>query len=146
MVSDADQAAARPPEAVRFRLYGGLRVTRDGRDVTPTQPKQRAILALLLATDRSVPVSEMIDAFWSREPAASVLNQIHRHIGALRRLCEPELGRRQTGRYLASVGNGYRMHVSPENLDVLQFRATIAQAERLDGVHRRRVFGTYLSA
>ena len=133
-------------EAVRFILYGGLRVTRDGRDVNLTQPKQRAILALLLATGRSVPVSEMIDAFWPREPAVSVLNQIHRHIGALRRLCEPELGRRQTGRYLASVGNGYRIHVSPENLDVLRFRATIAQAERLDGGHRRHVFDTYLSA
>ena len=145
-MSEADQGAARPPEALRFRLYGGLSVTRDGRDVALNQPKQRAILALLLATDRSVPVSEMIDACWPREPAASVLNQIHRHIGALRRVFEPELGRRQTGRYLASVGNGYRIHVSPENLDVLRFRATIAQAERLDGVDRRRVFGTYLSA
>src|ERR1700755_1346625 len=97
-----------------------------------TQPRQRAMLALLLATRGSVPVSEMIDAFWPREAAASVLNQIHRHIGALRRLCEPELGRRQAGRYIPSAGNGYRIHVTADSLDIRQFRATIAEAERLD--------------
>jgi len=53
---------------------------------------------LLLATpDESIPIAEMIDAFWPGKPAGSVLNQIHRHIGALRRLCEPGLARRQTG-------------------------------------------------
>lgn len=141
MVGDAGQ------EEIRFHLYGGLRVTRGGRDIQLTQPKQRAILALLLATpDRAVPVPEMIDAFWPREPAGSVLNQIHRHIGALRRLCEPELARRQTGRYIASVGNGYRLRLTAESLDVLRFRATIAQAEQLDHARPHRVFSLYLAA
>jgi len=147
MVSDAGRSAANPDEAVRFRLFGGLRVTRGGRDIPLTQPKQRAILALLLATpDESIPVAEMIDAFWPGKPAESVLNQIHRHIGALRRLCEPGLARRQTGRYIASVGNGYHLRVTTESVDVLRFRATIAQAEQLDPAHRHDVFSRYLAA
>jgi len=44
------------------------------------------------------------------------------------------------------VGNGYQLRVTTESLDVLRFRATIAQAEQLDPAHRQEVFSRYLAA
>ncbi len=133
---------------VRFALFGGVRVVRDGVEVEITQPKQRAILALLLsAPGEQVTLSEFIDALWSGEPAASVTNQIHRHVGALRRAFEPELQRRQVGRYIVSAGTGYRLVASAEDCDVLRFRSLVQEAQRLAGAGQaREATRTYLSS
>ena len=58
-------------------------------------------------------------------------NQIHRHVGALRRICQPELQRRQAGRYIVAAGSGYRLIVGPENCDVMKFHKAAASAHRL---------------
>ncbi len=118
-------------ERVRFGLFGGVRVVRGGAEVELTQPKQRAILALLLSTPTEpVYMSEIIDALWSDEPAASVTNQIHRHVGSLRRVFQPGLPRRQTGRYLLPAGTGYRLAVGSDDCDVLRFRTLLREAAR----------------
>ncbi|WP_433167137.1 BTAD domain-containing putative transcriptional regulator [Kribbella sp. CA-247076] len=117
---------------VRFGLFGGVRVIRAGVEIPVTQRKQRAILGLLLATPgETVGLSELVDELWPGEPAASVTNQIHRHIGALRRICEPQLVRREAGRYLLPAGTGYRLVAGPEESDVAQFRAAVRQARGL---------------
>jgi DNA-binding SARP family transcriptional activator len=124
---------------IRFALFGGVRVIRDGVEIEVTQPKQRAILALLLAVPREpVPLSELVDTLWPGEPSASVINQIHRHVGALRRICEPALPRRATGRYLLPAGGGYRLVVDAGDCDVLQFRGLVREAARLAGAGDRR--------
>jgi DNA-binding SARP family transcriptional activator/tetratricopeptide (TPR) repeat protein len=122
----------RTDKPVRFGLFGGLRIIRDGVEIEVTQPKQRAILAVLLATPgEPVSLSEMIDALWPGEPAASVTNQIRRHVGSLRRTCQPGLRRRQVGRYIVAAGTGYRLVVGAEDCDVLRFRSLVGEARRL---------------
>jgi DNA-binding SARP family transcriptional activator/tetratricopeptide (TPR) repeat protein len=135
-------------ESVRFALFGGVRILRGGAEVDLRQPKQRAILALLLSTPGEVvSVSEIIDALWSGEPAASVTNQIHRHVGALRRACEPELPRRQIGRYILPAGSGYRLVAGTADCDVLRFRSLVQEAYQLAGTGMRKEAGsTYLSS
>ena len=135
-------------EAVSFALFGGVRVVRGGAEVELTQPKQRAILALLLsAPGEPVYMSEIIDALWPGEPAASVTNQIHRHIGSLRRAFQPELQRRQAGRYLLPTGTGYRLVAGPGGSDVLRFRSLIQEADQLAHAGRRTEAGrAYRSA
>ena len=96
-----------------------------------TQPKQRAILALLLSTpSEPVYMSQIIDALWPGDPAASVTNQVHRHVGSLRRVFQPGLPRRQTGRYLLPAGTGYRLAVGSDDCDVLRFRSLLREASR----------------
>ena len=127
-----------PGEPVAFRLFGGARIVRAGVEVAVKQRKQRAILAVLAASPgEPIALSELIDTLWTGEPAATVTNQIHRHIGALRRLCEPDLARRQVGRYLVTAGNGYRLVVTVGNCDVLQFRSLTQKAHRLADLGRR---------
>ncbi|MCW2671139.1 MAG: putative AfsR family transcriptional regulator [Frankiales bacterium] len=117
---------------VYFLLFGGVRIVRGDAEVELRQPKQRAILALLLSTPgEPVSVSEIIDALWSDEPAASVTNQIHRHVGSLRRACQPELQRRQIGRYILPAGTGYRLVAGSEDCDVLRFRSLVQEAYQL---------------
>jgi DNA-binding SARP family transcriptional activator len=143
---DGPQPAA--DDSVGFFLFGGVRVERGGAEVALTQPKQRAILALLLAAPgEPVYMSEIIDALWSGEPAASVTNQIHRHIGSLRRVFQPGLLGRQAGRYLLPAGTGYRLVAGPGDCDVLRFRALIDEAHQLARAGKRHEAGrAYRSA
>jgi DNA-binding SARP family transcriptional activator len=135
-------------DTVRFALFGGVRVVRAGAEVELTQSRQRAILALLLSSPgEPVYVSEIIDALWSGEPAASVTNQIHRHVGALRRVFQPGLARRQVGRYLLPAGTGYRLVAGPGDCDVLRFRGLIQEAYQLARTGKRTEAGrAYRSA
>ena len=143
-----DGEASLTGERVRFGLFGGVRVVRGGAEVELTQPKQRAILALLLSTpSEPVYMSEIIDALWSDEPAASVTNQIHRHVGSLRRVFQPGLPRRRTGRYLLPAGTGYRLAVGSDDCDVLRFRTLVGEASQFTRAGQRsEARRTYLSA
>lgn len=136
---DQKSRAEHPPgRPVRFSLFGGARVERGGVEIEVTQPKQRAVLSLLLATPGDVvSLSEITQALWSGEPAASVTNQIHRHVGLLRRICQPGLERRKSGDFILASGAGYRLVVAPENCDVLRFRGLVVDAQRLAQEGRR---------
>ncbi|NYJ75600.1 AfsR/SARP family transcriptional regulator [Allobranchiibius huperziae] len=122
----------RSPENVRFFLFGGVRIVRDGVEIAVTQPKQRGLLALLLANvGETLTVDSIVDALWNGEPAPTAVNQIHRHVGALRRACQPGLGRRHSGRFITGIGRGYRMAVDPDACDVTEFRQVAARAREL---------------
>jgi DNA-binding SARP family transcriptional activator/tetratricopeptide (TPR) repeat protein len=146
MSDDAGGGASAEP--VRFVLFGGARVIRGGVVVEVSQPKQQRLLALLMADPgRPVGLSEIVATLWSSDPAASVTNQIHRHIGALRRLCEPTLERRGTGRYIVPAGGGYRLAVSESTSDVLRFRRLVLDAQRrTEAGERRLALGAYVAA
>ncbi|MEU7378943.1 MULTISPECIES: hypothetical protein [unclassified Streptomyces] len=51
------------------------------------------------------------------------VNVAQRHIGALRRLLEPELPARSPSRWLVRGAGGYHLEVEPGSLDPLRFRA-----------------------
>jgi DNA-binding SARP family transcriptional activator/tetratricopeptide (TPR) repeat protein/type II secretory pathway predicted ATPase ExeA len=117
---------------VRFALFGGLRVWRGAVEMALGPPRQRALLQLLLvAGGEPVSLGEILTALWVHEPAASATNQVHRHIGELRRRFEPELGRREVGRWLLPTSSGYRVAVDATNFDLLQFRSLLREAENL---------------
>jgi DNA-binding SARP family transcriptional activator len=108
---------------VRFALFGGVRAWRGDVELRLGPPRQRALLQLLLvAGGEPVSLSEILTALWLDEPAASATNQVHRHVGELRRRFEPELGRRDVGRWLLPTSSGYRLAVDATNLDLLRFR------------------------
>ncbi|MFG1803764.1 BTAD domain-containing putative transcriptional regulator [Micromonospora carbonacea] len=116
-----------------LEVMGPLRVRRSGVELDPGPRQQRLVLALLLAdAGRTVPVGEIVDALWE-EPPAHAVNVVQRHIGGLRRLLEPGLAARSTGRWIASDPAGYRLLATAEQLDLLRFRALVrrgAAAER----------------
>jgi DNA-binding SARP family transcriptional activator len=117
---------------VRFALFGGVRAWRGEVELPLGPPRQRALLQLLLvASGEPVSLGEILTALWMDEPAASATNQVHRHVGELRRRFEPELGRREVGRWLLPTSSGYRLVVDATSLDLLRFRDLLREGEKL---------------
>ncbi len=119
------------PEPVRFAVLGSVRVWRTGTELELGRPQERALLALLLVrAGQPVAVAEIVDALWGRRPPDSAVNVVRRHVGSLRRLLEPGLPHRATGRWLLRSAGGYRLATDGDSLDLLRFRALRTEAAR----------------
>ncbi|WP_285596719.1 AAA family ATPase [Kineosporia sp. NBRC 101731] len=116
-------------DTLRLNILGPLRVWRGGTELD-TAPRQQAyLLALLLARGgRPTGTAELIDLIWGEEAPASALNVIHKYVGFLRRLLEPDLPPREGGTYLVSRGGGYLWTSEPDVLDLLTFRRLTGEA------------------
>ncbi|MDD7933844.1 BTAD domain-containing putative transcriptional regulator [Actinomycetospora straminea] len=97
-------------------------------------PRQQAFLlaVLLAAAGRPVSRGELIESIWGEDAPESVVNVIHKYVGALRHLLEPDLPARGSGSYLLRHGEGYLCAAGPDVLDLARFRqlATAAREER----------------
>ncbi|WP_345943675.1 BTAD domain-containing putative transcriptional regulator, partial [Streptomyces sp. SID3212] len=116
---------------MRFSVLGPVRAWRHGTELELGPPKQRALLALLLTqAGQPVPVHEILDVLWGQDPPDSAVNVVHRHVGALRRLLEPDLPTRAASRRLVRGSGGYRLDVDPDAVDLLRFRALRDEARQ----------------
>src|SRR4051812_38080408 len=90
------------------QILGPLRLWRDGVELNTGPRQQTYLLALLLAREgRPTSTDELVDLIWGDDAPASAINTLHKYVGALRRLLEPNLPARETGSYLFRRGNGY---------------------------------------
>ncbi|MEN3357756.1 MAG: hypothetical protein V7637_1738 [Mycobacteriales bacterium] len=121
-----------PATAIRFSVLGPIRAWRGGTELAAGPRQQRLILALLLVrAGRPVDLAELIGLLWADDPPASAVNVVHRYVGMLRRLLEPGLLTRSSGRWLLRHGTGYRIAVDDTTLDLLTARRLAAGARRL---------------
>ncbi|MEU4243627.1 BTAD domain-containing putative transcriptional regulator [Actinoplanes sp. NPDC026619] len=115
--------------AFRLRVFGGLRMWREGVEMAIGQPRQRVVLAVLLASRGAVvSTAELVDVLWPEDPPASAVNQVQRLIGHIRRLFEPELLNREPGRWVRPVGDGYRLRLDGSGCDLVSFFDLVASA------------------
>ncbi|MFC6159433.1 BTAD domain-containing putative transcriptional regulator [Kribbella jiaozuonensis] len=114
---------------LRLQILGPLRLWRNGAELA-TGPRQQAyLLALLLATvGQPTSTHELIDLIWGDDPPRSALNVLHKYVGSLRRLLEPDLAARGSGSYLQRHGSGYLFATGPGMLDLADFREYCALA------------------
>jgi DNA-binding SARP family transcriptional activator len=101
-----------------FRILGPLAVLVEGRDVTPTAPKVRQVLAfLLIRRNQTVQAHELIDELWSSRPPDSAMTTLQTYIYKLRKdVLDPcALAR------LYTTPCGYVLDVSDENIDACSF-------------------------
>ncbi|MET9249901.1 BTAD domain-containing putative transcriptional regulator [Nonomuraea sp. NPDC003709] len=119
-----------PGTALRMQILGPLRLWRGGVELD-AGPRQQAYLLALLLAHEGLPISkpELIGLIWGEEAPDSAVNAIHKYIGALRRLLEPELPTRGSSSYLVGRGNGYLCTAGAETLDLSAFRKLVAAAE-----------------
>jgi DNA-binding SARP family transcriptional activator len=94
-----------PPESFHLQILGPLRVWRDGT-----------------RAGNPVSMSEIVDLLWGVDAPLSAVNTVHKYVGALRRILEPDLGLRASGRWLVRHGPGYRFNANPDVLDLTAFR------------------------
>lgn len=71
---------------IEIGLLGSMRVCRDGDDVTPSAPKLRQVLALLVLNANSlVSVDQLCEELWEDHPPFSALTTLQTYIYQLRR-------------------------------------------------------------
>ncbi|WP_433517229.1 BTAD domain-containing putative transcriptional regulator [Nonomuraea sp. CA-143628] len=95
------------------------------------------LAVLLAAAGARVPIEEIVDVLWGEEPPASAVNIVQRYVGRLRRVLEPEPGTRAGGGGLVREAGGYRLDVTAENLDLLEFRELVERAAAADSPKAR---------
>jgi DNA-binding SARP family transcriptional activator len=104
-----------------FRLLGPLAAAAGGRDCTPRQPKQRALLAfLLLHANEVVSTEELIEALWGERPPDTAANAVQGYVSALRKLLGTET--------IETRPPGYVLHVASEATDLGRFEQLVAAA------------------
>ncbi|WP_345475558.1 AfsR/SARP family transcriptional regulator [Actinoallomurus oryzae] len=124
-------------EPLRLELLGPMRIWRNGREVVIAPSKQRAVLGLLgRRVNDEVRPDEIIDAVWGRNAPKSAANCVHVYIARLRKVLEPERGRRESGGLIVTSENGYSLRMDPENVDVERFLRLHTRARRLNAEGR----------
>ncbi|MFL1381765.1 MULTISPECIES: AfsR/SARP family transcriptional regulator [unclassified Nocardiopsis] len=113
----------------RFEILGPLLLKADGGTGLRRGPKVDRLLSLLLVrAGQTVGVDTIIEELWDGEPPATALQTVRTHVyhlrGALERACGPEAARR----VLRTHGSGYRMELSPAELDLSAFHQLVSQA------------------
>ncbi|MBP2479464.1 DNA-binding SARP family transcriptional activator/tetratricopeptide (TPR) repeat protein [Crossiella equi] len=117
---------------LRLEVLGSLRVWRDGTELAVGPRQQACLLAVLLArSGQAVSTAELIDLVWAGDAPASAPTIVHKYVGALRRLFEPDLPARASGSYLQREGSGYRFTAGAGMLDTDLFRRHVDEAREL---------------
>ena len=115
---------------MEYRLLGPLEVLRDGEALNLGAPKQRVVLAVLLANrGRVVSSDRLIDAVWGDTPPASPLTSLQAYISNLRRIL------RDVG-YASPIvrqSPGYLLHSDGTPHDAEEFRRLTTVAHDLAG-------------
>ncbi|MBH5334923.1 AfsR/SARP family transcriptional regulator [Streptomyces pactum] len=116
---------------MEFAVLGPLKVSEQGRLYTPTAPKQRQLLALLLLNaNQVVSTRSCIEELWEDTPPNSALSTIQSYILQLRRALGkiPQIGSLQAARrVLETRDGGYLLVVRSDELDVNAFTSLVRQ-------------------
>ncbi|MFC4912003.1 BTAD domain-containing putative transcriptional regulator [Actinomadura gamaensis] len=114
---------------VFVRVLGAFAAEVGGEDVHLGGPRQRGVLALLLAArGQVVPVDRMIEDLWRGEPPARALMSLQAYVSNLRRLLEPGRPPRTPARLLVSASPGYALRLPPESVDAWRFEDLLDRA------------------
>ncbi|WP_217809889.1 AfsR/SARP family transcriptional regulator [Micromonospora sp. NBS 11-29] len=132
---------------VRFAVLGPVRAWRGAEEIVLGAPQQRAVLAsLLVRAGEPVGLGEIVDVLWGDDPPSTAVNVVHRHVGVLRRLLEPDLPVRSAGRWLVRSAGGYRLDAASDAVDVLRFRELARRARQAVDVDAGRAAALFAEA
>ncbi|MGH2909364.1 MAG: BTAD domain-containing putative transcriptional regulator, partial [Solirubrobacteraceae bacterium] len=93
-------------------------------------PKLRALLAiLLLNANQDVTSDRRIELLWAGQPPPSAAKSLQVHVSRLRQALARD--RDEPDQRLVTTHQGYRLRVSPGELDVERFELLIAEADEL---------------
>jgi DNA-binding SARP family transcriptional activator len=124
------------------QILGPLRVLRDGVEVDLGRPKQRLLLAVLVAAGGdTVSVDRLVDELWGDEPPPRVASSVQAYVSKLRNALEPDRPARAAPRILVTRAPGYALDLPPDRLDATRFASeadevrTLLHAGRFERAH-----------
>ncbi|MFF4402322.1 BTAD domain-containing putative transcriptional regulator [Streptomyces sp. NPDC001480] len=112
-----------------FRTLGVLEAALDGRPVTPTAPKVRQMLALLLARRNTlVSIAAIAGELWDHAPPRSATATVQTYVYQLRKLLQSDDETADGTGPLVTGATGYMLRVPPGAYDAEEFEQLTAQA------------------
>lgn len=115
--------------ALRLDVLGPLRAWHDATPINLGPVQQRVVLGVLaLHANRPLGREQLIDAVWASAPPAYAVNQLQKHVSALRRCLEPVRPAGGRSRLLSWTGAGYLLSVPAGGLDLDTFDRSLARA------------------
>ncbi|WP_182904556.1 BTAD domain-containing putative transcriptional regulator [Microbispora sp. H13382] len=119
---------------LRLRVLGPVVAWLDDRQVNLGPPLQRAALCVLAArAGRIVPKEQLIDDLWGGAAPKTAEQSVYTYVAGLRRLLEPDQGRRGPFRLLTHSASGYSLARSACRTDAEEFEQRLAEARRYQG-------------
>jgi predicted ATPase/DNA-binding SARP family transcriptional activator len=121
-LGNTDEVDVRPTR-LQLRVLGPLEVTADGSAIDLGAPRQRALLALLaLNANRVLPRERIIDDLWGEQAPRTARNALQVAVHGLRRALGSDT--------VSTQGDGYRLAVGEDELDLERFTRLLVRAER----------------
>lgn len=126
---------------ITVRVLGPLEVTVNGVPADIGGPRQRCVLARLIAEHgRVVPADRLIDDLYAEEAPPRALAALQSYVSHLRRALEPERAARTPAGVLVTSPPGYAVHLGRDVVDAWSFEDEVHQAAGLGdpaAVHAR---------
>ncbi|MFJ9561295.1 BTAD domain-containing putative transcriptional regulator [Streptomyces fuscichromogenes] len=130
---------------LHLRVLGPLGAEVAGTPVELGAPRQRAVLALLIAARGAVvPVDRMTDALWRGEPPAKAAVSLHAYLSNLRRTLEPGRPPRAPATVLVTVAPGYALRLPGDAVDAWRFESRVGRARTAPAEEARRLLAEAL--
>ncbi|MDG4820751.1 BTAD domain-containing putative transcriptional regulator [Asanoa sp. WMMD1127] len=106
---------------MRCKILGSLQLTDDKSDLTPTAPKPRQVLALLVVRHNdAVRLPELVAELWGEDPPPSALPTVQTYIYKLRKVLREDAGGVSRG-MLVTRPYGYLLAIDEEKVDFRRF-------------------------
>ncbi|WP_329580430.1 AfsR/SARP family transcriptional regulator [Kitasatospora sp. NBC_01250] len=119
------------PQDLKFRVLGPLEVTHLDSSCTPTAPKVRSVLALLiLRANHVVDTNSIIEELWGEKPPRSAITTAQTYIYHLRRLFDRQVGESVDELFITRPP-GYALRISPDQLDLNDFERLTKKGRQL---------------
>ncbi|HZM83560.1 MAG TPA: BTAD domain-containing putative transcriptional regulator [Candidatus Limnocylindrales bacterium] len=114
-------------DTMRYRLLGPLEITDGQHTFSPSAPRLRTTLALLLVK-RGAPLGlpEVLEELWGTQPPRCGANTVQVFVMRLRRLLAPDVGVSHPQQILRTTPAGYSLRVDPGQLDICGFDDLVA--------------------
>jgi DNA-binding SARP family transcriptional activator len=120
-----------------YNVLGPLEVLNGERVCTPTPPKVRSVLALLLLeANHDVLVDSIIQELWGDEALKSAVTTVQTYIYHLRKIFAQEELETQTRKILISRARGYVLRVAEGQLDSEVFHSLVREGRKHIGSGR----------
>jgi DNA-binding SARP family transcriptional activator len=108
-----------------LQLYVGERI------VTPSAPKVRQVLSLLVArSNQVVGMDSLIDELWEEQPPRSAMNTARTYIYQLRKFFAKQFGEESAEWLINTVEPGYLLHLPRATVDATDFDSLITFAQQ----------------
>ncbi|MEU4349652.1 AfsR/SARP family transcriptional regulator [Streptomyces sp. NPDC023838] len=119
------------PRDLKFRVLGPLEVLQDDLSCTPTAPKVRGVLALLiLRANHVVDTTSFIEELWGERPPRSAVTTAQTYIYHLRKLFAREVGPRAEELFITRPP-GYLLNIGQGQLDLHDFERLTSRGRAL---------------